>query len=170
MSYWTYVNGIIKVDTFALSDAEAMYKAQTVINHLPQITGSEGPAHVYCIRPFGSNWSSTTDEFGKETNLYTDHQFKTFEYQSDIIIALNGDLRDRRFDQTLRETTEWIARLSSRLGVYNCLISVESSHEHKKFIFHNPDWVINRDIGEWVDKAFPHRSITMEEVNQDESE
>lgn len=42
MSMWTYVNGTIELDTFGRSDAESMYLAQTVINHLPRITGSEG--------------------------------------------------------------------------------------------------------------------------------
>ena len=41
MSCWTYVTGVIEVDTCARSDAEAMYLAQTVVNHLPRITGSE---------------------------------------------------------------------------------------------------------------------------------
>lgn len=34
MSCWTYVTGVIEVDTCARSDAEAMYLAQTVVNHL----------------------------------------------------------------------------------------------------------------------------------------
>ena len=38
MSSWTYVTGVIEVDTFGRSDAEAMYMAQTVVNHLPRIT------------------------------------------------------------------------------------------------------------------------------------
>lgn len=41
MSRWTYVTGVIEVDTCARSDAEAMYLAQTVVSHLPGITGSE---------------------------------------------------------------------------------------------------------------------------------
>lgn len=41
MSRWTYVTGVIEVDTCARSDAEAMYLAQTVVSHLPCITGSE---------------------------------------------------------------------------------------------------------------------------------
>ena len=40
MSRWTYVTGVVEVDTCARSDAEAMYLAQTVVNH--QI----GRAHV----------------------------------------------------------------------------------------------------------------------------
>lgn len=38
MSRWTYVTGVIEVDTCARSDAEAMYLAQTVVSHLPGIT------------------------------------------------------------------------------------------------------------------------------------
>ena len=39
MSVWFNVNGVITVDTFARSDAEAMYLVQTVVNHLPKIHG-----------------------------------------------------------------------------------------------------------------------------------
>lgn len=63
MSCWTYVTGVIDVDTFARSDAEAMYLAQTVANHLPRITGSEGDAKFYFSRPEGYCTSSNVDEF-----------------------------------------------------------------------------------------------------------
>ena len=58
MSCWTYVTGVIEVDTCARSDAEAMYLAQTVVNHLPRITGSER-SHVSrsnCRQPSATNY------------------------------------------------------------------------------------------------------------------
>lgn len=63
MSCWTYIEGVIEVDTFGRSDAEAMYLAQTVVNHLPRITGSEGSAKFYFSRPDGYCSSSNVDEF-----------------------------------------------------------------------------------------------------------
>ena len=41
-----------------------------------------------------------------------------------------------------------LARLSSRLCVESCLISVESME--RRFIFVDPDWVINRDVNNWA--------------------
>ena len=69
MSRWTYVSGVIKVDTFARSSAEAIYLAQTVVNHLPQISGSEGPAHYYLNLMQGCCASSKCDEFNRRSNL-----------------------------------------------------------------------------------------------------
>ena len=68
MSWWTYVRGIVEVDTFADSDPEAMFMAQTVVNHLPRITGSERDVGVYCVRPNGTNLSSNCDEFDVPSN------------------------------------------------------------------------------------------------------
>ena len=53
MSCWTYVTGVIEVDTCARSDAEAMYLAQTVVNHLPRITGSERSVEFHLSQPNG---------------------------------------------------------------------------------------------------------------------
>lgn len=168
MSYWTSVHGIIRVDTFALSDPEAMYRAQTVVNHLPKITGSEGCADVYCIKPEGSNCSSTTDEFDQESNLYSDPYYKTFDHQSHIIIVLDGNLRDRMFSDTLREVVKWLSRISSRLGVYSCLVSVQGQHlEEEKYVFHDPQWVMNRDEGEWSKKVFTYKNPLADDDNKD---
>ncbi len=64
MSRWTYVTGVIEVDTCARSDAEAMYLAQTVVSHLPCITGSErdmagcgiGYLSKRCMKPQKKCW------------------------------------------------------------------------------------------------------------------
>lgn len=114
MSLWTYVSGVIEVDTCARSDAEAMYLAQTVVNHLPRITGSERDVEYYLSRPSGYCVSSNVDEFDQPSNLYHD-RFSMFTTQDRILITIHGNLRDRMFKQTLREATKMLARLSSRL-------------------------------------------------------
>lgn len=45
MSCWTYVTGVIEVDTCARSDAEAMYLAQTVVNHLARKEARSSTCH-----------------------------------------------------------------------------------------------------------------------------
>jgi len=99
MSFWTYVNGVIEVDTFGRSDAEAMYLAQTVINHLPRITGSERNVEFHLSRPNGYDSSSSVDEFDQCSNLYDDPYYRMFSTQSRILIAIHGALRDRMFAQ-----------------------------------------------------------------------
>lgn len=149
MSCWTYVEGVIDVDTLGRSDAEAMYIAQTVVNHLPRITGSEGSAKFYFSRPDGYCASSNVDDFGKHSNLYNDKYFRIFTFQERVLITVQGNLRDRLFKQTLKETTKMLARLSSRLYVCDCLIRVQSDMG-EKFIFDNPKWVLHREVTDWA--------------------
>lgn len=41
MSSWTYVQGLIELDVPGRTQAEKNYILQTVIDHLPKVTGSE---------------------------------------------------------------------------------------------------------------------------------
>ena len=148
MSLWTYVSGVIEVDTCARSDAEAMYLAQTVVNHLPRITGSERDVEYYLSRPSGYCVSSNVDEFDQPSNLYHD-RFSMFTTQDRILITIHGNLRDRMFKQTLREATKMLARLSARLWVLNCLVRVKSDMG-ETFIFDNPEWVRYRERTDWA--------------------
>lgn len=149
MSCWTYVRGIIEVDTCARSDAEAMYLAQTVVNHLPRVTGSERNVEFHLSRPNGYCSSSNVDEFDRPSNLYDDGHFHMFTTQDRILITVHGNLRDRLFKQTLRETTRMLARLSSRLWVLACLVRVRSDMG-ETFIFDNPKWLHEREITDWT--------------------
>ncbi len=151
MSSWTYVTGIVEVDTFARSDAEAMYLAQTVINHLPRVTGSERNVEFHLSRPNRYYSSSSVDEFDQSSNLYDDPCYRMFDTQPRILIAVHGALRDRMFVQTLRETTKMLARLSSRLWVRDCLIRVTSGMG-QSFIFDSPEWILDREITDWTSK------------------
>lgn len=148
MSHWTKVHGVIEVDTFSRSSAEAMYLAQTVVNHLPRVTGSEGDVEYYLNLVHGSNTSSNCDEFDQRSNLCNGAHFRVFEYQSCVLITIDGYLRDREFDQTLRETVKALARLSSRLWVKRCVVSV--SDWVRRFVFDDPHWVIAREQTSWA--------------------
>ena len=151
MSAWTYVHGMLEVDTFAQTSAEAIFKVQTVIDHLPQITGSEGPARFTVVPRLGHNTSSNCDELEHRSNLGVRHGFReycSFEAQTRVLLMLCGELRDRYFEQTLRETTKCLARLSTRADVLNCLVRV-SSYE-KEYIFNDPQWMIEAPSSEWT--------------------
>lgn len=151
MSVWSYVSGVIEVDTFADSDAEAMFLAQTVIDHLPKIDGSEHCAKFYLNKIQGYETSSNVDEFRQRSNLRRGgHYLGLFKWQTRILITINGSLRDADFEHALKDTTRMLARLSSRLSVMSCLVSVLS--EGRQFIFNNPDWILNRKDTGWADK------------------
>lgn len=154
MSSWTYVNGLIEVDTFAQTDAEAIFKAQTVVNHLPRITGSEGAAHFVVVpMPGWPNHSSGVDELGHFSNLgdkrYS-RPWTPFQSETRVLLALHGSLRDRWFDQTLRETIKCLSRLASRVWVRNCLVRV--SGFERQYIFDSPDWLYHMPYSGWTDR------------------
>lgn len=149
MSQWTYVNGVIKVDTFSRSSAETLYLVQTVVDHLPVISGSERNVEYYINLAKSMETSSSVDEFNNFSNLYNDRHFRCFNWQTYALIALNGYLRDRDFETTLRETTRMLARLSSRLWVDECLVSVRDGYNCNSFVFNNPNWIKDMDRSDW---------------------
>ena len=55
MSMWTYVRGLIELDVPGRTQAEKDYILQTVINHLPKVTGSEGNMDIHTVRAYGYN-------------------------------------------------------------------------------------------------------------------
>ncbi|MCM1221203.1 MAG: hypothetical protein NC548_42665 [Lachnospiraceae bacterium] len=162
MSKWTYVRGTIKVNTYGGTDAEAMFMAQTVVDHLPRITGSEGDVDFYLIRPNGHSSASNVDEFMKRSNLYTDRYYKMFETQTEIIIVLDGNLRDRDLQTTIRETTKMLNRLSSKLDIESCLVNITDSFGND-FIFNNPGWVLMNATSRWAFDLIRHYDVTDED-------
>ncbi len=151
MSTWSFVSGIIEVETFSRTTAEAMYIAQTVVSHLPKIHGSERCVSFYLNELKGFKNSSDADEFDNRSNLMRgENECNLFEWQPNVLITLNGALRDASYECAIRDTTKMLARLSSRLWVKSCLISVSS--DERKFVFCDPKWVLNRELSEWVNK------------------
>lgn len=154
MSIWSHVHGIVEVDTFGQTNAEAMYFAQTVVDHLPRIDGSEGPVEYYLNLKNGYNCSSNADENRKFTNLYTSSSyFRSIEHQSCVIITLQGDLRDCTFEETLKRTTTVLNRLSRHLFVRGCSVTVCSLD--RQYTFANPSWMMFRQD----DTPWPHNLI-----------
>lgn len=72
MSSWTYINGTITAEPLGRTQAEKRYILETVLNHLPRVTVSEGDMDVYIIQKNGYNSSLSHDEFGERTNNLLD--------------------------------------------------------------------------------------------------
>lgn len=123
MSWWTHVMGTIEVDVRGRTQAEIRYILETVLDHLPRVTGSEGDMNVYITQEAGYNSSSSLDEFGLATNnlrdMYGNKSQKNgwLETQSLYMLTLDGNLRDRGFEQTKREFMKWLCRLAKRVQV-----------------------------------------------------
>lgn len=142
MSWWTYINGTITVSPMGRTQAEKRYILDTVLDHLPIVSGSERDMEVYVIQKRGHDCSSSHDELGQRTNNLTDrYGYKTrkrglLHKQNEYILLINGALRDREFDQTYREFQKWLCRLAKRVEIVNVLVEIK---EYDKLaIIRNP--------------------------------
>ena len=125
MSMWTYVRGLIEIGAPGRTQAEKDYILQTVIDHLPKVTGSEYGMNVYTIRANGHNSWSNHDEL--------DHLKWGFKTQSKYFLVLDGSLRDRRYEETFKELNKFLNRLAKRLPVNSMHVQVytyDHSHIH----------------------------------------
>ena len=143
MSWWSYINGTITVSPMGRTQAEIRYILDTVLDHLPRVTGSEGDMDVYVIQKSGHNCSSSHDEFGQRTNnLATYHGYKSrdkgmMNRQSEYILVVDGALRDREFDEVFREFTKWVVRLGKRISIENILVEIKD-YEKSTLIRNTP--------------------------------
>ena len=141
MSYWTYINGIIKVDVPGRTQPEIEYILKTIIEHLPVVTGSEEDMEVYINKVNGYDGSSSTDEYQMETNNLTNKYGKKdrngwLNTQNKYLITINASLRDREFEQTFKEFIKWLCRLSKRITVKSILVKIQG---------YDKSYVINED-------------------------
>lgn len=123
MSSWTYVQGLIELDVPGRTQAEKNYILQTVIDHLPKVTGSEKPMNIYTIKTAGHNSWQNFDEFY--------NRVEDFKTQSRYLLVLNGNLRDRYYKDTFKELNNFLNRLGKRLmvdSVYVRLYDYERSY------------------------------------------
>lgn len=143
MSSWTYINGTIIVSPMGRTQAEKRYILDTVLEHLPNVTGSEGDMNIYIVQKTGHDCSSSVDEFGEKTNNLRDNdgdRSRTrgwLRTQSEYILVVEGSLRDRFFNRTYREFQKWLCRLAKRISVENVLVEITGYDE--KCIITNPE-------------------------------
>ena len=134
MSMWTYINGTITVEPMGRTQPEKRYILDTVLDHLPRVTGSEGDMEVYVIQRKGHDTSCSCDEFGMRTNNLTDwygdksRERGMLRVQDKYLLVLKASLRDRTFEETKREFMKWLCRLSKRVMVTKILVQVEGDY------------------------------------------
>ena len=151
MSSWTYINGVITVFPMGRTQPEKRYIVDTVLEHLPRVTGSEGDMHVHVIKKAGYDGSSSHNEFD-ERIPWNDN--KT---QSKYLIVIEASLRDRYFEETLRELNKWLNRLAKRAGIEEILVKLDGwglGWQWKELVISNPKPY--REMAEWpswTDKA-----------------
>lgn len=116
MSSWTYIRGLIELDVPGRTQAEKDYILQTVIDHLPKVTGSERNMEIHTVQAYGQDMWSNRDELD---NLALD--FKT---QSRYFLVLDGSFRDRYYEDTFKELNKFLNRLAKRIYIESMYVNL----------------------------------------------
>ena len=107
MSWWTYVNGLIMVEPAGCTQPEKRYVLETVLAHLPKVTGSEEDMKIHIVQKEGYSGSANFNEFFE--TVYRE-DFKTQDYYYLM------------YEQTFRELNKFLNRLAKRVYVDDILI------------------------------------------------
>lgn len=144
MSNWVYINGVINLDMIGRTQHEKTYILNTVLDHLPRVTGSEGDMEVYVNQERGHNSSCSHDEFGFRTdNLVDRYGCKNrdcgwLECNDGYMLTLSAYLRDREAKETFREFMKWICRLAKRVHVTSALVNIHDLDN--SFVINETSW------------------------------
>lgn len=122
MSYWTYINGTIYVLPMGRTQAEKRYILDTVLSHLPIVSGSERDMNIYVIQKNGYSSSSFHDEFGQRS--FMDYWGDASRMQDTYILVVEASLRDRQYSETYRMFQKWLCRLAKRVQVDDVLVEI----------------------------------------------
>lgn len=154
MSAWTSIRGNITVCPVGDNQHAKTFVLNTVLDHLPLVTGSEGCMDWYVNVIHSYDQTCNHDEFGQFSNLHRYQNHGWFDKQSSYIITLNCHLRDRYYDDTLKEFSAWLVRLSKRIHVSYVDVTVSgllksnysncsynfSSEQHWDKLYEEPSW------------------------------
>ena len=143
MSQWTHINGTITVSPMGRTQPEKRYVLDTVLSHLPKVTGSEENMNIHVIQKARYDCSSSHDELGQLSNLGDESKGRphpSFRTQSSYIIVIEGALRDRSLNRTVREFTNWLCRLAKRVHVTDILVRVSDSWEPQDYLFKDAEY------------------------------
>lgn len=154
MSMWSYVKGVVTVEPPGHGQAAMDFVLCEVVDHLPRVTGSEGDMHVEIVRREGHNQSCNHDEFGVPSNLGRSPwggRGGWFDAQCTYDLLLTGSLRDRWFDDTLREFSKWMVRLSKRVFVEDVFVKVYDMYGRLALFNGGHPWRDNFEGWSWMD-------------------
>ena len=162
MSYWTHILGVLEVTPMGRTQHEMTYILNTVLDHLPLVTGSEGDMEWFVNVNPHANMLGSHDEFLKQTNNliddYGNHNKDCgwLRTSDRYYITVFGSLRDRMFRETFVELQKWLVRLAKRVMVYSVNIELTADDRKRPYyiqcsdvekrnpyleMFEDPSWV-----------------------------
>lgn len=139
MSYWTYVTGVITVEPMGRTQHEKRYILETILEHLPKVTGSERDMNINIVQKKSGAYNSCShNEFGEP---YRDRYSRPRTYEQ-YMLVVDGSFRDRMFEDTLHELNKFLNRLGKRVYVNDILVELygfDYGGYQKKFIISNAE-------------------------------
>lgn len=163
MSYWTHILGVIKVCPMGRTQHEKTYILNTVLDHLPVVSGSEMDMEVMVNIDPCLNSSCSCDEFMQRTNNLRDRYGDRSRSRGwirtadDYYLTIVADLRDRMFVETFREFQKWLCRLAKRVDVIEVNVTIKADDRREPYFIHEISW--NNPYSEmfeepsWVEKS-----------------
>lgn len=138
MSSWTHITSCLSIDTCIESD-DIINIVKDYLNKGPQITGSEGNADVFVNLQSGYNVYLTgdcgrceyKDSFKKtednifECNAPDDYKCPDGNYQSCVVISIQGDLRDRTPERTQKEFNKFLNYLDEKYIIRDYSLNIQ---------------------------------------------
>ena len=135
MSHWTHVIGTLRVSPMGRTQPEKRYILETVLAHLPLVTGSEEDMKIHINVGGGASSSSSCDEFQMCTDKGISMWDGTrkgrsgwFDTEEDYLLTVVGNLRDREFDETYKEFQKWLTRLAKRVIVDEICVKIYAEY------------------------------------------
>lgn len=142
MSHWTHITACLSVETGIIAKrSDLRKKLNKYLKDAPKITGSEGDADVYVNIQRGHNFFTSRDcerciykdtirdikvdgEDWIECDAPTGHDCSA-EYQTCVVISVQGDLRDRTKKQTQKEWNKFLKYIEKGNLVRDYSINIE---------------------------------------------
>lgn len=151
MSHWTHVIGTLRVSPMGRTQPEKRYILETVLAHLPLVTGSERDMEIHINIGGGASGSCSCDEFDMRTDKgkdwYGNRSRKgMFDIEEDYLLTVVGNLRDREFEETYREFQKWIIRLAKRVVVDEICVKIWAEYGQQIIISDSTPY---GDMFEW---------------------
>lgn len=157
MSSWTYITGVITVYPMGRTQPEKRYILDTILEHMPRVTGSEQDMYYHVVEKSGYSTSCSHNEFDEPIWRTRQKRFWT-RMQDEYFVIVEGSLRDRYFEDTLRELNNWLNRLAKRAGIEEILVKLSgrsnNDYRYKEIIISNAKpYKEMAEWPSWSDKA-----------------
>ena len=142
MSQWTHITACLSVETFIEEPKKELLKqVKTYLKNAPKITGSERDANIFINVVSGHNsWTNFDCEHCEYKNTLRDviidgQEYQecdapeghdcSGEYQSHIVISIQGDLRDRAKEDTEKEFQNFIEYIQQNYDIRDYSVNIE---------------------------------------------